>query len=188
MRTLLLTLAPMVAVAVTLGTVGTAIVQAGSDQDGAPVGVVIDVAYLSTPDYGQIATEPGAAHYTLYGRTELESWQATDPRLSGDATYRGMRHEYPTLSYYLAGYEYALANEGGSWSGTGTSIHQHGELLHDKEFGDVMVMTLQGAGGYEGLTAYLTLACAVDCRDATHFTYRGLIVADQMPPFPDPVR
>ena len=57
-----------------------------------------------------------------------------------------------------------------------------GRGIGSRNFGDIMWLVLTGDGAYEGLTAYLT-------QDYVHEagTIRGVIIADELPPAPEPV-
>ena len=176
-------LASIVTAALMVATAGMTVAQAEADPDAAPVGVVIESTWTGRPDDGQITTDPSRAFYSVYDRIVSERWEATDPRLSGEATYRGMRHEYPTLGYFLESFEQTLVNEEGSWVGTGTGIASRND---DAEYGDVYTMALRGAGAYAGLVAYLTAIFPYDEVDTYVWRIRGLIVEDELPPFPEP--
>jgi hypothetical protein len=83
---------------------------------------------------------------------------------------------YGSLDSQLEGFEWSVVNDEGSWTGTGYSIFSVGA-----SFGDLAAVVRHGAGAYEGLTAFLTFDIAHE-----EGTGRGLIVADGMPPFPEP--
>jgi len=171
-----------------LGWVGAAATAQSedADMDAAPIGVVIDATYQGGQDEGQrtylSGGAPSAAFYKHYDRITAERWEASDPRLSGSATQRMMSHLYPSIDYQLEAFEYTLVNDEGSWVGTGTGIGPRGR---DAAYGDAFTLAIHGAGAYEGLTAFLTSVCPSDCSDRYHWTMRGLIVGDGIPPMPE---
>ena len=183
MGTLRGTLAATVILVLAAASLSIAVAQAEIDEPAAPVGVVIESTWTGRPDDGQITTDPSAAFYKVYDRIVSERWDATDPRLSGEATSRVMRHEYPTLGYFLESFEQTLVNAEGSWVGTGTGIASRND---DAEYGDVYTMTLHGTGAYEGLIAYLTAIWPYDEVGDYVWRIRGLIIEDALPPFPEP--
>jgi hypothetical protein len=68
----------------------------------------------------------------------------------------------------------------GSWVGTGTGLHtRDGEA----EFGDVFTVAYRGRGAFDGLLAWVTAAGESD--DRYHETFRGIITAHGLPPFPE---
>ena len=188
MRTLRQTLAGLVSLALAAGITGIAVAQEEAEAEAVPTGVVIEATWLDELDDGRFIIEPGAAFYTISEMIEVWSWDSTDPRLSGDATSRAMVHRYPSLGtstgYDLYAWALTLVNGDGSWTGTGTGLRTWEDPA---EFGNVETMTLHGAGAYEDLTAYLTYAgeSSSDARPYTD-TYRGLIVAGELPPIPEP--
>ena len=183
MGTLHRSVAAAVILVLAAGSLSIAAAQVEIAEPEVPVGVVIEATWTGRPDDGEITTDPSRAFYSVYDRIVSERWEATDPRLSGEATYRGMRHEYPTLGYFLESFEQTLVNEEGSWVGTGTGIASRND---DAEYGDVYTMALRGAGAYAGLVAYLTAIFPYDEVDTYVWRIRGLIVEDELPPFPEP--
>lgn len=159
---------------------GVAVAQTGSD-DATPVGVVIEVAENGKVERGEYSKVSGSDYGALYGRIYAETWDASDSRLSGEVTNHVMRHEYPDLGLFLEANEYTLANDAGGWVGTGTGIAPTGRV---GDYGHIFTMTLHGEGAYDGLTAFLTFGNEMS--DDFHWTLRGAIVADGLPPFPQP--
>ena len=99
-------------------------------------------------------------------------WEASDPRLSGTSIEATTWHRYPQ-GFTVVSTTFGVENDDGRWVGTSTGMEGSGF------FTDTAV--LHGEGAYEGLTAYLMMDLA---RDAG--TIRGLVVADDLPPFPEP--
>lgn len=173
MRTLRMSLVGAVALAL-LGGLGSA--GLAQDDPTEPVGIVVtlsDFAHVAGGDWVDEADKP---YGTNYGQEHSYTWEATDPRLSGAATYRGNWHGYGSLDSQLEGFEWSVVNDEGSWAGTGYGIFSVGA-----RFGDLASVVMHGAGAYEGLTAFLTFDIAHE-----EDTARGLIIADEMPPFPEP--
>jgi hypothetical protein len=113
--------------------------------------------------------------------------EATDPRASGLLTtvhdadaFRSGDSRFTTFTTSVR-----LVNEGGVYSGTGTSVSAFtSEMALADEFPRSTEMTvLTGEGGYEGLM--LILGSSDDGNGEADW---GVIVpTDQMPPTPDPV-
>jgi len=169
--------------ALALGTAGLAIAQTEAERAETPVAVDVDVTWQARLDDGHItmAGEPGAAYSKLDGRAIAERWEATDPRLSGEMTHHSTWHIYPFLDYEIASIEYALANDAGSWVGHGTRMWRGNWPIE----AGAETMVMHGDGAYDGLTAYLTHSCPQDCTDAAHRMLHGLIVDEELPPFPE---
>ena len=150
----------------------------------APARVAIDVRWLSYSDLGTVV-QPGSAYGVIDGATGTMIWFATDPRLSGTATYSGRQYVYPKL--YGDGLDVAVwtvTNDEGTWRGESRGI------VSSSEDSDVATVILTGEAAYEGLTAYLTWG-RVDEDDCIVRTYqedtmRGLILAEEWPRLPEP--
>jgi len=140
-----------------------------------PTGVVITSSWLDGTEPSADA-ETGSASVAIDDVRLFSSWEASDPRLSGDATYMSTWHYYPELDSELEAVRWTVVNDGGSWTGTGRGIYSP-----EAVYGDYVSAVLAGQDAYEGLTAYLMMDIAHE-----EGTIRGLIVADDMPPFPEP--
>lgn len=182
MRTPRLTFAGATVLMLAIGTAGTAVAQTETDSDAEPVGVVVKVTWEGQSEQGRRPEEPDVVATQFYDLVFTPRWEATDPRLSGDATRRLNRHEYESLVNLYAFHD-TLVNDGGRWEGTGIGISPN-PLVSDPEYGQVDTVTLHGSGGYEGLTAYLTYAG--ESLGSHRDTLRGVIVPDGMPPVPEP--
>ena len=147
-----------------------------------PVRVTITARWTWYTDLGTVV-QPGATYGVIDGATGSMTWEATDPRLSGAATYIGRHHVYPKL--YGDGLQvgaWTVTNEDGTWHGDGRGICTSSRGwdtaiwygCHDQ-------VVLSGKGAYEGLTAYLTWNDAHE-----EDTIRGLILAEDWPPLPEP--
>ena len=181
LRTLRVILAGMI-VLVFLSGLGGATVGQTEAEDDVPVGVVIEVAEAGKVERGQYSKKSGLDYGTLLDRIYVEEWEANDPRLSGDATNRVMRHEYDDLGLFLESSELILVNDGGTWVGNSRGIAPTGRV---GEYGHIFTTTLHGEGAYDGLTAFLTFGN--EMADDFHWTLRGVIIGDDLPPFPEPL-
>jgi ribose transport system substrate-binding protein len=141
-----------------------------------PTGVVVTLSDFAEVSEGEWTSESEAAYNEGLGITHTYTWEATDPRLSGAATYTGNWHWYGSLASSLEAFQWTVGNDEGSWTGTGYSIFSPAAA-----YGDAAAMVMDGAGAYEGLTAYLNWDIAHE-----EDTMRGLITADPMPPVPEP--
>jgi hypothetical protein len=119
-------------------------------QSDAPVDPMAPAAVTVTQSEGRTVSYPstevddaGVTHYRDIEATM--DWVASDPRLSGAATYHGAWDEYGGYSIETNTYE--VVNDGGRWFGPAMAATVN----------DVWVETilLDGEGGYEGLTAYV---------------------------------
>ena len=100
-------------------------------------------------------------------------FEATDPRLSGDAIWTGSGHRFPTNPMFeVQSATWQITNGNGSWSGTSTALVGNG-------LGDTDTIVLTGSGDYEGLTAYL-----VTTWTRAGASFRGAIFPGGMPPMP----
>ena len=78
-----------------------------------------------------------------------QTWEATDPRLSGETTCRDRLEHTANRAIQMRAHEWTVANAHGSWTGTRYFVDSDGG-----ESGAV-ILVLHGAGAYTGLTAYL---------------------------------
>jgi hypothetical protein len=119
---------------------------------------------------GELSEIPGGARTSGFGLKE--TWESSDPRLSGEVAYLGSWHYYfAPASAAVAASSWQVANSGGSWKGTGTAF--------GSETSDKGVVVLQGSGGYAGLSAYLVFDGL-----GTDATFEGLIFPGEMPVAP----
>jgi hypothetical protein len=78
-----------------------------------------------------------------------QTWDATDPRLSGETTCREIRSETRDRGFRVRVHDWTVANADGSWSGVRYGI------FSDESKGEAVFLILEGEGAYEGLTALL---------------------------------
>ena len=126
--------------------------------------------------YEPDAVRDPAGYWVTDGAVYHSTWDATDPRLSGAATYIGMWHMYSLPSTQLEAVAMTVYNDDGRWVGTGRGI-----FSPTAEYGDNLWLALEGEGAHEGLTAYVTFDIAHEPDIG-----RGFIRAGELPPFPEP--
>ena len=116
-----------------------------------------------------------AARTIFTGEVWSQTWEASDPRLSGSATYHSTAYAYE--DFELKATIVRVETDEGAWAGTGR------EVFWPDSFGSVDMLELSGEGAYEGLSALLI-------EDGVHepHTLRGAIVEGGLPPFPDPAQ
>jgi hypothetical protein len=148
-----------------------------SDDDSAagPTGVIVNVARENLEAQGHPKTVSGAAHTRWEGDVVSFLWGGSEPRLKGTATFAFTVDDYEsTVGAGLEAVAVTVVNDEGSWTGYGRGIGS-------EEYGDNMWLQLNGEGAYEGYTAYLTADLANE-----YGTIRGVIIAGDLPPFPEP--
>jgi len=128
---------------------------------------------------GQTASTETQTAEEGFTRIEVVSgpdvWEASDSRLSGEVTYAGNWQRYPyPASMQVEAATYELVNEGGRWLGQATAI-----ATATISGWDAIVFT--GEGGYEGLTAYVSIDWSTEPASFT-----GGIIQGEMPAFPEP--
>ena len=106
------------------------------------------------------------------GWTFLQTWQTTDPRLTGDATYTINTRGVPDCCGIVSEAS-KLVNDGGSWLGDGK-----GYGIGTERNGFVV---LSGRGGYAGLTAFVDLAAG----DGNAWDLEGIIFPSEAPENPE---
>ena len=134
---------------------------------------------------GEVTRIDGTTTEIRGGRSAGKPVEATDPRASGllttvhnaDAFRSGDSH-YTTFTT-----SERLVNDGGAWSGTGTSVTAFtSEMSLADEFPRSTELTvLTGEGAYEGLM--LLLGSSFD--GASEAQWGVIVPTDQMPPTPD---
>lgn len=124
--------------------------------------------------------EPVSTKFAGEVRGDVEDGylRATDPRASGRMVSNTNLNMLEVVGGGLAAgaASVRLVNEGGAWSGTSRALH-----FVVEDGGGVVMTTLTGEGGYEGLTLLM-----VQYADDEAQTRRGVIIpSDQVPPMPD---
>ena len=122
------------------------------------------------------------------GPVTRHTWDASDPRLTGSAAYVGRWRLYDqpsaetcSCSATAAAVDdeqttYRVVNDGGSWLCVTTRANgpiETGSNAH--------TVVLQGEDAYAGLTAYLVIDWGNE-----PFTFAGLIVPGEVPPYAPP--
>jgi hypothetical protein len=132
-------------------------------------------------DRGTVAVSPDGFSMTRDMVLPAEAIETSDPRVSGSLS-RVLSYDAHTLAGQETGPEYLehyveawrLENEGGSWTGQGTSFVHNGAV---DEPTDLVTMVLTGEGGYEGLTAYVL----VDFTQQPIVVEGGVFVGEAIP-------
>lgn len=168
--------------AVALGLLAaTSLTAVAQDEDEAQVSVA-PVVVTGTLDCTDVTAEGEDA----IGQSVItvHAWQATDPRLSGEAAYTGHWQLYeppaedadePAAVDDAAVYE--IVNEGGGWlcEASRTAPPRTGDADH--------TLVFSGIDEYEGLTAYLHVDWST-----TPFTFTGLIMEGEAPAWAPPAQ
>ena len=114
---------------------------------------------------------------------EGDQFEMDDPRLSGTVTLAVNVdvHKVSDFEDIVAGsFALRLDNEGGSWSGQGTSVGHNGAGMSPEEALGLDTWVLTGAGAYDGLSAILVVDPG-----GTEVAVDGVIFAGEMPPAPE---
>jgi hypothetical protein len=175
MRTLRLSLVGTV-ILVLFGGLGATVV-AQSQEPGVfePTGVKITYSDDKVVEPETVTQSPDDA-YTTIESVNSRTVEATDPRLSGTATFRTTIHWYPSpVDTGVVAHAVRLVNDEGAWTGTGRTINS-------LNFGRMEMLVLSGEGAYEGLTAFL-----VEDLFHTPGTAKGVIIEGELPAFPEPI-
>ena len=176
-----------VMVAFVIGLSGAWTTAVGAEDPLAPAYFTFTTGRSAEFTEGEVTRIDGTTTEIRGGRSAGKPVEATDPRASGllttvhnaDAFRSGDSH-YTTFTT-----SERLVNDGGAWSGTGTSVSAFtSEMALADEFPRSTEMTvLTGEGGYEGLM--LILGSSFD--GASEAQWGVIVPTDQMPPTPDPV-
>ena len=147
---------------------GSAVGVAAQDDPTAPALVTGTVALVSDTN-GSSSLVDGAL--VIEGTGSVNTWEASDPRLSGSSTYTGNWQRYNAAGFQVEAATRVLENDAGRWVGTATALAGH-------NFNTDTVI-LHGEGAYEGLTAYVLMDWHTDPT-----TFTAAIFAGEMPAFP----
>ena len=179
MRTLRMSLAGALTVAL-LGGLGGAVL--GQDEEAdrmAPATVTGSVVYIGGHQVGERSSGDGVVRES--GMISNHQWEASDPRLSGTEAYTKTVDYYPLgLGFYVDATSRVLENDGGRWVGTGVGMEEV-FISTDTPLFSTAPVILHGEDAYEGLTAYLLL----DEGTEGTATFAGVIFPGEMPPFPE---
>ena len=178
MRTLRMSLAGTLTVAL-LGGLGGAVL--GQDEEAdlmAPATVTGSVVYIGGHQVGERSSGDGVVRES--GMISNHKWEASDPRLSGTEAYTKNWDHYP-LGFDVDATTRVLENDGGRWVGTGVGMEEV-FISTDTPLLSTATVILHGEDAYEGLTAYLLM----DEGTSGSATFAGVIFPGEMPPFPEP--
>ncbi len=142
-----------------------------------PLGANYFTATDTPVSNGTFDWQPGPEYTEAVGITAVTEFVASDPRISGEATWTSTARFYPYgeeggVDPALWASAVRIENDDGAWVGTTTGYHDPDEATREWNVVD-------GTGAYEGLTAVF--------RFVAEGGYEGVIVPGGLPPFPEPV-
>jgi hypothetical protein len=136
--------------------------------------VEVTITYTEGPpveDSEEVCTDaPG--DYEMCTSAWSHQFSASDPRLSGTATYRV--NEMFT-GVIIEAYAIELVNDEGAWVGTGR---------HVSSPVDATLLTLTGERAYEGFSAVVFEDTSGTDDEAIK---KAVIIESELPPFPEPI-
>ena len=168
---------------------GSAVGVAAQEEEAATeAGTPAKVAGTINGEAGEVVQEPTetVADGVLEvrgGIVEGDRFEMDDPRVTGTVTLAfnvDVHKESDFVDVVTGALALRLENEAGSWSGQGTGASHGGGGIPQEEALNLDTWVLTGAGEYEGLTAYLFVDPTEDPP-----AVEGVIVAGDMPPFPE---
>jgi len=176
MRTLRLSLAGAVMLAL-LGATNAAVLaqEATPTPDPvAPVAVTGTVTSGEVGSYGSTERE-GFIYERTEGQWLTTSWQASDPRLSGQGTMAVNWNVSDGYQAGIASVAHVLVTPEGRWLGTGHLFYTEGGLYE--------MTVLRGEGAYDGWTATVLIHPGPDSPG----NFEGVIFGGEAPTMPEPV-
>ena len=138
-----------------------------------PVAVTGSMTSWDVQSYGSTVTEDGI--YWSEGPWWTITWEASDPRLSGQGTRSANWNESVTTGTGIGTSTYVLVNPDGRWLGSGSFAQAEGEMSE--------MVVLHGEGAYDGLTA--SVFHQTDF--SSPHTFAGVIFPGEPPTIPEPV-
>jgi len=84
------------------------------------------------------------------GIHHTNTWETSDPRLSGTATYDAEWIRFPPDDFQVESAVHVLENAEGRWVGSGSALSKSNLTNTD-------IAIMSGEGAYEGLTAYVLM-------------------------------
>jgi hypothetical protein len=182
MRTLRLTLVAPVILALLAGLGATVVAQETSDEM-VPASATGTLEFLEPTVEGETGDGDEAFMHEAEA-THVHAWNASDPRLTGNATYTGTWHLYDPPSEDCGDPEaqdkpalYEIVNDGGGWRCAGARAPVPGP----DGATNVHTLVFRGTGGYEGLSAYILVDWS-----ASPYTFGALITPNDLPLVPVP--
>jgi hypothetical protein len=136
-----------------------------------PPALVTGTATMLSHDYG--VGSPPDEKQVREGVVFTHRWEASDPRLSGTATFWAIWHEYASGDFSVDASTRVVENDAGRWVGTATALAGPGI--------ETDTVILHGEDAYEGLTAYVLIDFRV-----FPIEFVAAIFPGEMPPFPEP--
>lgn len=151
---------------------GSAVGVAAQDDPMAPAAVT-GTALQKTQESGGTPTMVEAFGMLREGLQFTSTWEASDPRLSGESTITGNAIGYSEQQMEVGSGDSTLENDGGRWVGRAT-------VLAGYPFGTTETHILQGEDAYAGLTAYVVIERAID-DSGPGYTLGAAIFPGEMP-------
>jgi len=174
MRTLRLSLVGAV-ILVSLSSMSLiAVAQDETTAPAEPVAVTGTITSWDVQSYGSTVTEGGI--YWTEGPWWKITWEASDPRLSGQGTRSANWNEWVTTGISIGASTYVLVNPDGRWVGSGSSTALSSGDLHE-------MVVLRGEDAYDGLTATVL----IENDFSSPATFVGVIFPGEPPKVPEPV-
>ncbi len=145
----------------------------------APTWITGNVAYA--PSCKSPSLEVGGVVRHDWGyECSPQRWTSSDPRLTGEVSYRWNEDVYNTDEGFISVNTAAayMRNDDGGWACSSSNLLEGSGLHPDTVTGETL--TCVGEGGYEGLSALLVLD------EGPAHPLVGLIFAGGFPPLPEP--
>ena len=155
---------------------GSAIGVTAQDEEADPMAPAVVTGSISGQRHvdGSVTTDVGTGATITEGVGFRQTWEASDPRLSGSVIYTGNWLRYGGGDMQVEASSVVLDNAAGRWIGTGTAMAA-GDLSMD-------TMILHGEGAYEGLTAYVMQ----DWSEGLPAAFTAAVFPGDMPVSPEP--
>ena len=147
-------------VGIVLGVLGSSVgvlAQAATPDTMAPVFVTGTEQWVS--EWSERTTTSEGSLTVIEGVGLTGIWEASDPRLSGTATYAATYDRFESAGFEVEASSRVVVNDGGRWVGTSTALSTAPETSPQTNTDTVL---LRGEGAYEGLTAYVVVDSTTD--------------------------
>jgi len=182
MRTLRLTLVGPVILALLAGLGSAVVAQTEEASDEmSPAAATGTLEFAAPPAEGELG-EGGEVIMHEDETVHVHEWNATDPRLTGTATYTGAWHLYDPPTEDCGDPEamdepvlYEIVNDGGGWRCGGARAPVPGP----DGATNVHTLVFRGTGEYEGLSAYILVDWST-----SPYTYGAVITPNDVPLVP----
>ena len=156
---------------------GSAVGVAAQEEDPMAAAAVTGGAPAWTQESGGAPTLLDDFAMLSEGMQFTNSWEVSDPRLSGDITVAGNVIRYNEHRMQVGAADAILENDDGRWVGRLT-------VLEGERLGETETYILEGEGAYAGLTAYVVTQRIEGDPDGAQ-TLAAAIFPHEMPPSPE---